>query len=373
MGNAPRIAGPILLVLLVAAVIYAIFLSNGQARRQAAQDAANRQIVTVKGLVGSEKLEYLQDPQVVAELRAKGIDLQVESVGSREMAGRSDIKTYDFAFPAGVPGATKVMQVTGVKKSFSPFFTPMVVASWTTIANILIANGIVKKTPDRYDIIDMKALLDAVKANRRWTDLKSSGAYDVNKTVLISSTDVRKSNSAAMYLALATYVLNGNNIVDNQQQIQKVLPLAAPLFLRQGYQESSSAGPFEDYTSMGMGKAPMVMAYEAQFIEYQIAHSSNRNGDMVLLYPDPTIFTKHIFIPFDGNGEKLGDLLQNDPVLQRLASEHGFRTNDPTYARTYWKQRGVRVPDTLINVIDPPSFEVLETMIRAIEQQLNNT
>ena len=249
----------------------------------------------------------------------------------------------------------------------------MVVASWTTIANILIANGIVKRTPDRYDIIDMKALLDAVKANRRWTDLKSSGAYDVNKTVLISSTDVRKSNSAAMYLALATYVLNGNNIVDNQQQIQKVLPLAAPLFLRQGYQESSSAGPFEDYTSMGMGKAPMVMAYEAQFIEYQIAHSSNRNGDMVLLYPDPTIFTKHIFIPFDGNGDKLGDLLENDPVLQRLASEHGFRTNDPAYARTYWKQRGVRVPDTLINVIDPPSFEVLETMIRAIEQQLNNT
>jgi len=172
VGNAPRIAGPILLVLLVAAVVYAIFLSNGQARRQAAQDAANRQIVTVKGLVGSEKLEYLQDPQVVAELRAKGIDLQVESVGSREMAGRSDLKTYDFAFPAGVPGATKVMQVTGVKKSFSPFFTPMVVASWTTIANILIANGIVKKTPDRYDIIDMKALLDAVKANRRWTDLK---------------------------------------------------------------------------------------------------------------------------------------------------------------------------------------------------------
>ncbi|MEI4913969.1 hypothetical protein Q8G39_28370, partial [Klebsiella pneumoniae] len=70
---------------------------------------------------------------------------------------------------------------------------------------------------------------------------------------------------------------------------------------------------------MGMGKAPLVMIYEAQYIEYQAAHTQNRNGQMLLLYPQPTVFTKHIFIPFDAKGDKLGDLLANDPDLQRLA------------------------------------------------------
>jgi hypothetical protein len=47
------------------------------------------------------------------------------------------------------------------------------------------------------------------------------------------------------------------------------------LFLRQGFQESSSAGPFEDDTTMGMGKAPLVMIYESQFLEYQSQRDTN--------------------------------------------------------------------------------------------------
>ncbi len=81
---------------------------------------------------------------------------------------------------------------------------------------------------------------------------------------MIVSTDVRKSNSAAMYLALASYVVNGNNVVQNEEDIQRVIPLVEPLFLKQGYSEYSSEGPFEDYLSMGIGKAPLVMIYEAQ-------------------------------------------------------------------------------------------------------------
>ena len=40
----------------------------------------------------------------------------------------------------------------------------------------------------------------------------------------------------------------------------------SPLFLRQGYVENSSEGPFDDYLVQGMGKAPMVMIYEAQYL-----------------------------------------------------------------------------------------------------------
>lgn len=49
----------------------------------------------------------------------------------------------------------------------------------------------------------MRAFLKLVTDGKRWSDLLNSSAYSVNKKVLINSTDVRTSNSAAMYLSLA--------------------------------------------------------------------------------------------------------------------------------------------------------------------------
>src|SRR4030095_6448927 len=105
-----------------------------------------------------------------------------------------------------------------------------------------------------------------VNQDKRWSELTGNTAYAVNKAILINSTDVRRSNSGAMYLALASYVLNGNQVVQSSEQANKLLPQLEALFLKQGFTESSSEAPFEDYLVMGMGKAPLVMIYEAQFI-----------------------------------------------------------------------------------------------------------
>jgi hypothetical protein len=361
-----RALGPLLLLVLVAGVgIAAVFSFKG-----AQQERAAKAVVTVRGLSGSEKIGFLQDPRVTAELRKNGIDLQVESSGSREMALRPDLKSFDFAFPAGVPGAAKVAQISGARERYDVFYTPMVVASWKPIASLLESNGIVRRTGGTYEIVDMKKLLAAIEGGKRWNELSGNRSYSIGKSILISSTDVRKSNSAAMYLALASYVLNGNNIVENDAQAQRMAGQVAPLFTRQGYQESSSSGPFEDYTTMGMGKAPLVMAYEAQFVEYAVAHPQSRNGDMVLLYPQPTIFTKHILIPFNERGKKLGNLLTGDPILQQLAIEHGFRNDNADALRAFWKNNGLSLPETLIDVVDPPSYDVIEVMIKGIQTRL---
>ena len=58
-----------------------------------------------------------------------------------------------------------------------------------------------------------------------------------------------------MYLALASFVANGSNVVQNGTEIQNVIPLMENLFLKQGYTEYSSEAPFEDYLVMGMGEA----------------------------------------------------------------------------------------------------------------------
>ncbi|HTD33161.1 MAG TPA: hypothetical protein VK665_05855 [Candidatus Elarobacter sp.] len=358
-----RLAGPLVLVVLIAAVIAAILFSTNEASKQ----RAARAVVIVRGLVGSEKETYLRDPRVLDELRRNGFDLRIETSGSREMTARTDLASYDFTWPAGVPAAQRLKSLLKAKDVYTPFFTPMTVASWKPIATVLIANGIVRYDGAHYMIVDMPKLLAIEDAGKRWHDLRASSAYDVNKSVLVTTTDPRKSNSGVMYAALASYVLNGNQVLQSTAQVDAVEPRIVGLFLRQGFEESSSAGPFEDYVEIGMGKAPLVMIYESQFIEYELEHAGER-GDKVLLYPRPTIYTKHVFVPVDDKGDRLGALFANDAVLQHLAVEHGFRIQDTAYSSDFWKKARVNVPDTLIDVVDPPSYEFLEALITGVER-----
>ncbi len=298
-------------------------------------------------------------------MRKGGIEVQFDKAGSRTIATTPDLSPYDFVFPSGVPAATKLRQDHKSAKAYDEFFTPMAVASWESIVSILEANGLARDMGGYYSL-DMAAYLQMVANNVRWSDLENNADYNVNKSLLITSTDVRQSNSAAMYLALATYVANGNNVIQNDADIQKVLPNVEPLFLKQGFTEYSSDVPFQDYLSMGIGKSPMVMIYEAQYIS-QAETPNGLTNEMVLMYPEPTIYSKHILVALTPAGEKLGELLQNDPDLQRLAVENGFRNNNEDLFKQVKKDRNLNLPDTLVNIIDPPSYEILEKIIRQIE------
>jgi hypothetical protein len=170
-----------------------------------------------------------------------------------------------------------------------------------------------------------------------------------------------------MYLALASYLANNQQIVQSQEDVDRVMPVVAPLFLRQGFQEQSSAGPFEDYLALGMGKAPILMTYESQMIEFWLKHPEKLKGDMVLMYPKPTVFSKHVLVPYTPAGVRLGEALENDPALHELAHEYGYRTGGAVKGPELWAKRGIQVPDVVVDVIDPPSHEWLERMIVAIE------
>lgn len=81
---------------------------------------------------------------------------------------------------------------------------------------------------------------------------------------------------------------------------------------------------------------------------------------MVLLYPQPTIFTKHYSVPITANGEKLGDLLTTNEDLQKYAVEYGLRNRNTTYWQDFVNQHKLPIPQNLIDVIEPPSYEILE-------------
>lgn len=373
MNLLKRWLGPLLLLLLIGGVGTGIYVSRqdkvAQSQKAAVPATPTKPIAVMRGLVGSEKLPLLADPRVVALLRKQGLELKLEKAGSREIAARPSVQGYDFAFPAGTPAALKLMQQAGTSKSYTPFYSPLVIASWKGIADLLVANGLARQEGDHYAISDTRGLVQLIADGKRWKDLPKNTVLPINRSVLIGTTDVRKSNSAAMFLSIVSYVLNDENVVQGEADIAKLMPKIAPMFLKQGFQEASSAGPFEDYVTIGMGKAPLVVIYESQFIEYELKQPA-AHADMVLLYPQPTVFTKHTLVPLTPNGEKLGEFLSNDVEFLHIAAEYGYRIKDVGYTRDLWKKRGINIPESLLDVINPPSYEVLEALITSLEQRM---
>jgi len=371
--NIRKLIGPAVALVLLASVGGGIWYSHDSLRTE--HDVAEKrrldvaQTVTVHGLIGSEKDAFFADPKVQAELSREHLIVSVEKAGSRAIAHGFNPQHDDFGFPSGAPAAAELKRLAQASETFTPFYTPIVVASWRPIAQILEANHIVTERDNDYYITDLPALLKLMEAHKRWNELAGSDAFSTNKAVLVNSTDVRTSNSAAMYLSLASYTANGQSVVQSQAEVDTVLPLMTELFLRQGFQESSSAAPFEDYLALGMGKTPLLIAYESQVVAFWLAHPERLHGDMVMLYPTPTVFSKHVLVPFNDKGRRLGEALEHDPALQELAHEYGYRTGGNTRGPELWEKHGIHTPPTVVDVIDPPSNEWLEKMITGIEQK----
>jgi len=352
-----RIAAVGLAVLLIIGVGYGILSS--------ARDALGPDAIALHGLIGSEKEPFFRDPRVLAALQRGGFDVSVSTAGSRQIAG-ADLSGEAFGFPAGVPAAERIRRDHAGSKAVVPFFTPMAIGTWKPIVDLLTKAGVVRVSGG-VTTFDVAAYMKLVDANTRWNDLPGNTTYPVNKSILISSTDVRRSNSAAMYLSLTSYVANGDNIVENDAEVAPLMDRLAPLFLRQGFVASSSEEPFEDYLVQGMGKSPMVMIYEHQFIQRAAAADGSITPEMVLMYPDPTIYSKHTYVGLTPDGIRLGDFLANDPEMRALATQYGFRTTDTAAFAAFVAEHQLSVPSSLINIIDPPTYETLEAMIKRLE------
>jgi len=371
--NLRKLIGPAVSLVLIASIGGGIWYSHATLRAERAAVTKRRpdaaETVEVHGLIGSEKDAFFADPKVQAALSREHLSVSVEKAGSRAIAHGFNPKHDDFGFPSGAPAAAELKALAQASETFTPFYTPIVVASWRSIARILEANQIVTERDHNYFITDMPALLKLMQQHARWRDLPGSESFSTNKAVLLNSTDVRTSNSAAMYLSLASYIANNQSVVQSQAEVDAVLPLMTELFLRQGFQESSSTVPFEDYLALGMGKAPLLVAYESQLVAFWLAHPEREHGDMVMLYPTPTVFSKHVLVPFNDKGRRLGEALEHDPQLQELAHQYGFRTGGNTRGPELWEKHDIHTPPTLVDVIDPPSNEWLEKMIAGIERK----
>ena len=122
-----------------------------------------------------------------------------------------------------------------------------------------------------------------------------------------------------------------------------------------------------------MGKTPMVMIYEAQFVARAAKKDGSVTPSMVLMYPEPTVVSKHTLVPLTTNGDTIGALLTTNADLQRLAVKYGFRTSQPAAFDAFVSAAGVKVAPQLLDVIEPPNYDNLEALIQATTAAMKAT
>src|SRR3712207_9283041 len=97
----------------------------------------------------------------------------------------------------------------------------------------------------------------------------------------------------------------------------------------------------------------MLLIYGSQFLELQRRRDGSIAPGMMLMYPTPDVLSKHTAIGLTEDGARLGELLRDDPQLQRLAAEYGVRTNDPAVFAEVFTDSGSSPPAELGQGIDP--------------------
>ncbi len=354
--------------MLVAAFVTALGWSIVQ-RREGATPAAS---TALTGYIALDVEPFFKDERVVNILAEQRLAVKVTRIGSRDMAARV-AAGIDFFMPSGVVAANQISDAARhagiVATQSSPFHTPMVIASWSPIARILVANGIAQPSGERVYTVDMGKLAETMLAGKRWKDLRTARDYDVSRSVLVSTTDLRRSNSAALYLALVSQAVHGTLATDRAEARAQAARVA-PLFTRQGYQESYVNGNFDDYLSIGIGKTPLAFIYENQIVHYALAKSAVRD-DMVLLYPRPTIVNKVVLVATSERAKALAELLSGDARLQRIGVEYGFRVADASAFTASVKSSGLAIEERLTHVVDPPAFEIMSEMIEAVAAEMS--
>ncbi|MFT7836894.1 hypothetical protein Q5530_12160 [Saccharothrix sp. BKS2] len=352
--SAGRVAALVVGVAIVAvvAVVVADRVRGGTRAEGDCADSA----VPVTGIIGSEKESLFKDPRVVERLACRGLRVTVDSQGSREMlvALRNEGHGYGFAFPSSTPTAQKILGEFDLHDSFALFSSPMVVATFNGIADTLQRNGAVQADPDGSRVVDVAALLRFAREGRKWEQLEGPAQYRFPKAVELRTTDPQDSSSAIMFLSLASHVANNGSVVQAVDEVRRVVPDLCALVGRQGDKQRTSQDLFNDYLTKGYGRVPIGLVYEAQFLTRSPAPVLP--PDAVMLYPRPTVYSRHTLIPFDDAGGQLGRALRDDQELVRLAAEHGFRPESPV-------AQPVGADRSPTSVVESPSFEVLEAML----------
>ncbi len=351
--TAPKAATPTL------ATVAAVAPASSPTREPSAPGPAAN---ALRGVVGIDSEAFFREPRVLDRLRALGVELSVEVLASREVPGKVDAKRHDFVFVTGASLAAGIAKSNAAKRSFTPFHSPLVLASWQRVAELLEPAGAVKREADGVWYADMRLLARWMNEDKHWKSLPGSERFPSSQPITVTTADPRSSSTAAAYLALQAFLANGDDVPDEDDEVARTIPKLRPLFARQGQREASTVDVFNDYLELGVGARPLVLADEAEYVG-RLLRGEFAATSRLLLYPRPGIFAKRVWVAISEHADRAGRLLREDPELQRLAGEFGFRAARDTEATKRWRDKGITAPEEFLDIVNPPPAEMLDRLI----------
>lgn len=299
-------------------------------------------VVEVRGFGGS-KARFFEDPVVREILLRHNMRVVVSDLGSRQAARAlenalaTDSGSVDFVFSSTQASADQTKDVIAARGEPPPdsrkvFTSPLVLASYRPYAELLEANGIAAQlsgAESRYYTVDLAKFLDLGVGRTTWAELSehpsvgADAAIPSRKIVLAQTTDMCTSSGGGTFAGLVAWQLNGNAVVQNAAEADRIAAASASLLREQGQPLTS---PFEQYTSpQGPDIAPITYLYEHQYLEHQ-TNLGAPDDDLVLLYPDVIASSEPDFIARTEQGRALADLLTDERTgLLRRATELGYR------------------------------------------------
>jgi hypothetical protein len=310
-----RIAGLIILVLVIAsAAVYQAFLGPGL------------QKIVVDGYLGGEKSGLFEDERFTGAISKKyAFTIHYKKAGSIDMIS-APLEGMDYLFPSSYTALELYRQKYGsaYKRAELVFNSPIVLYTRKTVAEALKKQGWVH-TEEGTEYIDLAKLIDAVLADTRWSVI---GLDELYGNIFVISTDPLRSNSGNMFAGLVANMLNHGEVAD-MESLERNGGELKRFFSKLGYLESSSADLFNSFLKTGIGAKPVIVGYESQILEFSVEHPGDWEyvkDDIVVLYPEPTVWSAHPFIALTGNGERVIEALLGEDIQSLAWETHGFRT-----------------------------------------------
>lgn len=350
-----KIVGLILLVVLMA-VIGGIYFVTGNAPR----------IVSVDGYVGGEKIELLEDEEVQSVFEEKyGLNVDYSRAGSLDMM-TADLSGRDYLFPSSSIALEYYEDLHGSPvQSEIVLNTPIVLYTHQIVLDAFENQGLITTDGDIH-YIDMAGLLELIQNGAQWSDI---GLPELYGRVSVDTTDPSKSNSGNMFAALVANVLNEGRTV-TEADLAAILPELQDIFGKLGYMETSSSDLFSQFLRMGVGAEPIIAGYESQLIEYAALYPDEYDrirDDVVMLYPAPTVWSAHVMIALDENGQILLNAMQDEDIQEIAWKKHGFRTGNYGDIADSGAIPAEGVAASITQVAQVPSYDVMKVIIEQLE------
>ncbi|MDR3192254.1 MAG: substrate-binding domain-containing protein [Treponema sp.] len=350
-----RIAGLVILVLVIAAGIAYQTVLKSKPRK-----------ISVDGYLGGEKSGLFDDERFAgAMLKKYAVSVHYKKAGSIDMVS-APLEGMDYLFPSNYTALELYKQNYGsaYKRAEVVFNSPIVLYTRKPVSEAFKKQGWVH-TEEETEYIDLLKLIDAVLADTKWTDV---GLDELYGYMHVLSTDPLKSNSGNMFAGLVANMLNrgevatGESLAANGGELKR-------FFGKLGYLESSSADLFNSFLKTGIGAKPLIVGYESQILEFSVEHPAEWayiKDDIVVLYPEPTVWSAHPFIALTDNGDRVIDALLEEEI-QTLAWETlGFRTGIAS-GRQAGKQFDINgVPGQVKKVIQLPNPDTMRKIMELI-------